>query len=103
HTRLRRPATIAPPMRFRAVIDALGFIAALTTVVVTFVRPATARPPISDAAAARAAGTRLFRAKHFEAACPKFEKAAQLAPEDPEPLVDLALCRQRLGNAGSAE
>ena len=42
--------------------------------------PATARPPISDSAAARAEGTRLFRAKNFAAACPKFEKAAQLAP-----------------------
>ena len=84
-------------------IGALGLVAALATTAIAFVGPATARPPISDAAAARAEGTRLFRAKNFEAACPKFEKAAQLAPEDPEPLADLALCRQRLGDTGSAE
>jgi len=71
--------------------------------VVAFVRPATARPPVSASAAARAEGTRLFRAKNFAAACPKFEQAAQLAPEDPEPLADLALCKQRLGDSGAAE
>jgi tetratricopeptide (TPR) repeat protein len=92
-------------MRFRLqpAAGALGFVAALAMGAVAFPRPATARPPISDSAAARAEGTRLYRAKNFEAACPKFEKAAQLAPADPEPLADLALCRQRLGDTGAAE
>ena len=92
-------------MRFRhqPAAGALGFVAALAMGAVAFPRPATARPPIGDSAAARAEGTRLFRAKNFEAAWPKFEKAAQLAPADPEPLADLALCRQRLGDTGSAE
>jgi hypothetical protein len=76
---------------------------ALAIVAIAFVRPATARPPISEAAAARAEGTRLFRAKKFESACPKFEQAVRLAPEDPEPLADLALCRQRLGSSDTAE
>ena len=92
-------------MRFRhqPAAGALGFVAALAMGAVAFPRPATARPPISEGAAARAEGTRLFRAKNFAAACPKFEKAAQLAPADPEPLADLALCRQRLGDTSSAE
>ena len=92
-------------MRFRhqPAAGALGFVAALAMGAVGFPRPATARPPISEGAAARAEGTRLFRAKNFAAACPKFEKAAQLAPADPEPLADLALCRQRLGDTSSAE
>ncbi len=101
---LDRP-TIAAAMRFdrQPGIGVLWLVAALAMTAIAFVGPATARPPNSDAAAARAEGTRLFRAKNFEAACPKFEKAAQLAPEDPEPLADLALCRQRLGDTGSAE
>ena len=81
-----------------------GVVAALAAMlVVASVRPAIARPPVSAAAAARAEGTKLFRAKNFAAACPKFEAAAQLAPEDPEPLADLALCKQRLGDTGAAE
>jgi hypothetical protein len=78
-------------------------VPALLLGAVAFPRPTTARPPRSDAAAARADGTRLFRAKNFEAACPWFEKAAHLAPDDPEPLADLALCRQRLGDTATAE
>lgn len=90
-------------VRHQPAAGALGFVAGLAMAAVAFPRPATARPPISEGAAARAEGTRLFRAKKFAAACPKFEKAAQLAPEDPEPLADLALCKQRLGDTASAE
>jgi tetratricopeptide (TPR) repeat protein len=80
-----------------------GFVATLALAAVAFPRLATARPPNSDDADARAEGTRLLRAKNFEAACPKFEKAAQHAPADPEPLADLALCRLRLGDTDAAE
>jgi hypothetical protein len=89
--------------RRQPALGARGFAAALAMGAVAFPCPVRARPPVKEAAAARAEGTRLFRAKNFEAACPKFEKAAQLAPADPEPLADLALCRQRLGDTGSAE
>jgi hypothetical protein len=90
-------------VRGRASLRRGSIVGVLAMGAATIQRPATAGEPISDAAAARAEGTRLFRAKNFEAACRKFEKAAELAPEDPEPLADLALCKQRLGDTDSAE
>jgi Tfp pilus assembly protein PilF len=90
-------------LRRQPEIAVLGLIGALAMGTVGFEGPAKARPPISEAAAARAEGTRLFRAKNFVAACPKFARAAELAPDDPEALADLALCKQRLGDTSAAE
>ena len=59
---------------------------------------ASAGAPAGDAASARAEATKQLRAKNNDAACPKFELAVRLAPEDPEPLADLALCEQRRGS-----
>src|SRR3954470_24324395 len=63
-------------------------------------RPATAQAPTPalQAKALRGEATRLFRAKQYGQACPKFEAAVRLAPNDPEFLGDLALCEYRLGH-----
>src|SRR5260221_524403 len=50
----------------------------------------------------RAVGTRLYKARHFAEACIRFEKAAQLVPDDPELLLDLASCLEHLGQVGRA-
>ena len=56
----------------------------------------------SPASSLRAQATRLFRAKRFAEACPKFQAAVQLSPSDPGLLLDLALCDQRINALDAA-
>jgi hypothetical protein len=81
-------------------IDAVHRWVLVVGAILTTSRPGSARPPSPDssAAAQRIEATRLFRAKQYEAACPKFEAAVRLAPDAPALLADLALCEFRLGH-----
>ena len=63
-----------------------------------FADPGTPDATAKRVRALRADGTRLLHEKQVPAACRAFESAAQLAPSDPDVLVDLALCEQRRGN-----
>lgn len=55
--------------------------------------------PASDL---RAEATRLYRAKKYAQACPKFEQAAALAQSDGAIWADLGLCLQKLGKTDAA-
>jgi hypothetical protein len=63
---------------------------------------AAARPPKSPASALRVEATKLFKAKKFAAACPKFKAALDFSPNDPELMLDLAVCDFRIKETDAA-
>jgi tetratricopeptide (TPR) repeat protein len=55
-----------------------------------------------NAIAPRAEATKLFRAKSYAIACPKFEELVKLVPDDADAIADLALCKLRVGDKAAA-
>lgn len=73
-----------------------SFLVLLTSLATLDSAVALAAPNARSADAVRAAATKDFRARRYEAACKAFRRAAALAPEDPAIAADLGLCLMKL-------